>query len=246
MTDLDRAMLRIALHDKWKYAEYLDNFRAVAREVGKNSPRADWVRVSRCFRAAISVLKLSPFLSAEDDRRLAEAIGRTMGLRPISQKPVSNESPTRHLFDHTDGQGPPVEPLPYLIANAEQMLYDYEMHHRNDGVTGQFMAVKKRVDFERDVVMPAIRDVLGNPFFDKTPFTWFRELKKKGVLAWQEGQVVKLAKAIHDEDRFGDMPVLADALEDAGCDDNEIMAHAHSGNLHVKGCWVVDLILGRL
>jgi hypothetical protein len=44
---------------------------------------------------------------------------------------------------------------------------------------------------------------------------------------------------------FHDLPILADALEDAGCDNEEIIAHCRSDGPHVRGCWVVDLILGK-
>jgi hypothetical protein len=42
-----------------------------------------------------------------------------------------------------------------------------------------------------------------------------------------------------------EMAVLADALQDAGCDDEQILSHCRSDGPHVKGCWVVDLILGK-
>ena len=45
--------------------------------------------------------------------------------------------------------------------------------------------------------------------------------------------------------KFDDLPVLADALEEAGCDNREILAHYRSGGEHVRGCWVVDLMLGK-
>ncbi len=41
------------------------------------------------------------------------------------------------------------------------------------------------------------------------------------------------------------MPVLADALEDAGCADADILAHCRGHGPHVRGCWVVDLVLGK-
>jgi hypothetical protein len=45
--------------------------------------------------------------------------------------------------------------------------------------------------------------------------------------------------------RFADLPILADALEDAGCADAAILAHCRSGGEQVRGCWVVDLLLGK-
>jgi hypothetical protein len=59
------------------------------------------------------------------------------------------------------------------------------------------------------------------------------------------GTAIKLAKAIYEERTFDRLPILADALEDAGCDNTDILAHCRSGGEHVRGCWVVDLLLGK-
>jgi hypothetical protein len=54
-----------------------------------------------------------------------------------------------------------------------------------------------------------------------------------------------MARAAYVERHFGDLPILADALEEAGCADAAILAHCRSGGAHVRGCWVVDLLTGR-
>jgi hypothetical protein len=80
-------------------------------------------------------------------------------------------------------------------------------------------------------------DIFGNPF---------RPVALEHVwLAWNDGTIPKIAQAIYDERAFDRMPMLADALEEAGCTDADILAHCRSGHEHVRGCWVVDLILGR-
>jgi hypothetical protein len=63
--------------------------------------------------------------------------------------------------------------------------------------------------------------------------------------AWNDGAIRKLAEAIYQQRRFADLPILADALEEAGCSEAAILAHCHSGGEHVRGCWVVDLLTGR-
>jgi hypothetical protein len=65
------------------------------------------------------------------------------------------------------------------------------------------------------------------------------------IRAWNDRLVVRLAQAIYDERRWGDMPILADALLDAGADDEELLAHLRSEGPHVRGCWALDLILGK-
>jgi hypothetical protein len=66
------------------------------------------------------------------------------------------------------------------------------------------------------------------------------------VSAWNDRHIVRLAQAVYDERRWGDMPVLGDALLDAGCDNDDMLAHCRQqGGVHVRGCWVIDLLLGN-
>jgi hypothetical protein len=79
-----------------------------------------------------------------------------------------------------------------------------------------------------------LRDVVGNPFrsveFDP---------------AWRTPTAVNLAQVAYAERRFDDLPVLADALEDAGCTDADLLGHCRGPGPHVRGCWAVDLLLGK-
>jgi hypothetical protein len=60
---------------------------------------------------------------------------------------------------------------------------------------------------------------------------------------WRTSNVTALAKAIYDDRAFDRLPILADALEDAGCDNADILNHCRQPGEHVRGCWVVDLVL---
>jgi hypothetical protein len=64
-------------------------------------------------------------------------------------------------------------------------------------------------------------------------------------LAWEGGTVVKLAAAIYDKRAFDRLPILADALEDAGCTEAELLAHLRGPGPHARGCWALDLLLGK-
>jgi hypothetical protein len=80
-------------------------------------------------------------------------------------------------------------------------------------------------------------DLFGNPF---------RPVRFDGSwLIQHDGAVAKLAQVIYDEDRFGDLPILADALEEAGCTSTEMLEHCRARQSHYRGCWVVDLILAK-
>ncbi len=91
--------------------------------------------------------------------------------------------------------------------------------------------------WEQAEVAALYRDVVGNPF---RPV-----VIAPAVLAWNEGTVRRLAQAIYDERAFDRLPLLADALEEAGCDDADVLAHCRGPRPHVRGCWVVDLLLGK-
>jgi hypothetical protein len=82
-----------------------------------------------------------------------------------------------------------------------------------------------------------LRDIVGDPFRRVTCHpSW---------ATWNGGTVPDLAQVIYDDRAFDRLPILADALEDAGCDDAEILTDCRSGGDHVRGCWVVDLLLGK-
>jgi hypothetical protein len=66
----------------------------------------------------------------------------------------------------------------------------------------------------------------------------------RSVLAWNDRLVVRLARRIYDERRWADLPILADALFDAGCED-DIGSHYRQQREHVRGCWLLDLILSQ-
>jgi hypothetical protein len=83
-----------------------------------------------------------------------------------------------------------------------------------------------------------LRDVCASPF-GPAP------LADPAWLAWSDGTVVKLARGIYEERAFDRMPVLADALADAGCTNESILAHCRGSGPHIRGCWPVDLLLGR-
>jgi hypothetical protein len=91
---------------------------------------------------------------------------------------------------------------------------------------------------ERGSQCEVLRDIFGSlPFY-----TVFLD---PAWLTWQGGLVVSMAKTMYDSRDFTDMPILADALEDAGCSDPDILGHCRSGDEHVRGCWVIDLLLGK-
>jgi hypothetical protein len=65
-------------------------------------------------------------------------------------------------------------------------------------------------------------------------------------LSWRTATAVQLAKQMYESRDFSLMPILADALQDAGCDSDDVLNHCRDANAaHVRGCWVIDLVLNR-
>jgi len=90
---------------------------------------------------------------------------------------------------------------------------------------------------EKTKQIPLIHCIFGNPFCPACiDSAW---------LTWNDGTVVSIAEAIYTDRAFDRLPILADALEDAGCDNRDILEHCRLPGVHVRGCWVVDLVLGK-
>ncbi|OAI47607.1 hypothetical protein AYO44_01645 [Planctomycetaceae bacterium SCGC AG-212-F19] len=79
-----------------------------------------------------------------------------------------------------------------------------------------------------------LRDLFGNPFRMVT-------MDRR----WSTANVVSLGETVYADRAFDRLPILADALEDAGCTNADVLEHCRSNGPHVRGCWVVDLILGK-
>src|SRR5262249_23625666 len=87
-----------------------------------------------------------------------------------------------------------------------------------------FTAYHQQVEVLRDLLVHSPRP-------DRVDPAW---------LTWNNGTVVKLAAAIYDQRNWDAMPVLADALQDAGCTDQDLLLHLRGPGPHVRGCWALD------
>jgi hypothetical protein len=91
------------------------------------------------------------------------------------------------------------------------------------------------IDIESHAFAPLLRDIFGNPFRPAR----FRP-------SWRTGTATAIARQMYESRDFGAMPILADALQDAGCDCDDLLAHCRDPQgVHVRGCWAVDLVLGK-
>jgi hypothetical protein len=182
------------------------------------------------YRAAVEVAERHADGLASDEE-LREASGRVWRLidhtedydwSPDKQGMLLAANGVRHATYHTE----PDYPLAYL-AGATALGAKNALVH--EGVR------------ERDVLAgqsALLRDVLG-------PLPFRPVALSPLVRHWNDGTAVRLAEAIYHERAFDRLPILADALEEAGCNDPEILGHCRAAGPHARGCWVVDLLLGR-
>jgi hypothetical protein len=128
----------------------------------------------------------------------------------------------RRNHGNSEGAGYMLRDVPEAVICAEKPIAG------QDGGTDR---IRQR---EERVLVALIRDIFGNPF-------------RPAALdpAWRTPTVVALARQMYESRDFGAMPILADALQDAGCDSAAILDHCRGPGPHVRGCWVVDLVLGK-
>jgi hypothetical protein len=113
--------------------------------------------------------------------------------------------------------------------------YIYPVWHVfSNAPTGELQSDGSAYYVETGYQAALLREIFGNPFH---PVTIDR--------AWLTANVAGLAQSIYDDRAFDRLPILADALEDAGCDNADILNHCRQPGEHVRGCWVVDLVLGK-
>jgi len=122
-----------------------------------------------------------------------------------------------------------------IVLIDEQSLLTYTnkiLHHI------RLSSVKWDTSREEIFQSNILRCLFGNePDFDsKVPLS-------RDWLSWNDGAISKIAHGIYNDKSFGDMPILADAFEDAGCTDKRILEHCR-GTVHVKGDWLLDKVLG--
>jgi hypothetical protein len=132
---------------------------------------------------------------------------------------------------------PEVEPASY--GTAARAVYKLVYHARPVGWSImqqpiEAASVASGRSSEDAAQVALFCDIFGNPF---RPVTFSPE--------WRTDTAVSLASQMYQSRDFSAMPILADALQDAGCDNADILDHCRSPGPHVRGCWVVDLVLGK-
>jgi hypothetical protein len=183
--------------------------------------------------------------TADDLRAAADAAGAVSDASGAGQTPEERAGGAGALHAHAAaGLGPELDPdLKYTAAAAVASFRSgpvpagdpsSEEYTRTEEYRRHQARFLECWDDELAAQAGLVRDLFGNPFrpvaFDP---------------AWRSPTAVVLAQAMYDGRDFAAMPVLADALQDAGCEQQDVLGHCRGGGEHVRGCWVVDHVLGR-
>lgn len=113
---------------------------------------------------------------------------------------------------------------PYVAANATGWEKGASSHTSDE----EAVEAQQRLSYDIYGLSPGLKPVTAAPW-----------------VAWNGGTVKRMAGVIYDEKTFDQMPVLGDALEDAGCKNAAVLTHCREETVHVRGCWLLDLLLGK-
>ncbi len=178
--------------------------------------------------------RIWPLLTDERSRWAVQVAERYADGLAEEQERIAAWTAARSVGSSHDGPEPfcfPIHALLYETA-SEKQFFSWELVY---GLSHWWHEPSERVSASE--IVHIIREIFGNPFQGA--------LIQQEWLAWNHGTTRKIALAAYEERAFGRMPILADALEDAGCDNADILNHCRNCSEHVHGCWVVDLLLGK-
>lgn len=217
------------------------------------------VAVACCRRAWPNIAELTSRIAVEVAERHADGTASDEELQNAysnarqaadETNPMRPGQPMRDWDDPLTNQAQAVHYLASACACAAYppgLAFAAAIEAESDVALGVAMTQQHREGHanEESAIADLVRDIFGNPL--RPALTVY-----PAWLTWQGGTVAKLAVAAYDERRLPEgtldparLAVLADALEDAGCADAELLAHLRGPVIHVRGCWAVDLLLGK-
>jgi hypothetical protein len=148
---------------------------------------------------------------------------------------VFNRPSNRTIDDYATAAARDVlEPYPRFVAQKLCSTLQYIADPHMDFISDVSAPVRREQRFLADLV----RDIFGDPFRHTS-------LPAQDILAWNDSTLLKIAEAIYAERAFDRMPILHDALLDAGCADEALLSHCRNPEGHARGCWGLDAILGK-
>lgn len=192
-----------------------------SRMLGCACARRLWHLLDPLYQTAIEVAEKyeDDRASADDLDRVVEAVTAAMYTDYRGQTDIELARIVVEMATHRKAAFPDLDKAASAFAwDAENAENDW------DDAREQEVAVQ----------VTLVHDIFGNPF---RPVTFSQE--------WRTFTTVAMAKQMYESRDFSAMPILADAFQDADCDSTDILDHCRGVGLHVRGCWVVDMLLEK-
>jgi uncharacterized protein (TIGR03066 family) len=213
----------------------------------------EWVRAEEdaIWRAAMA-------LRPRRQRLLASAMVRSLG-RGASDSVVVAALEANDRFADTGKTKAALKRARQSLADARVALAELSATGERSILGGYMAMFAAAVACSENATAGTVREVVlawreaekvSKAEARRRAYPVFREVAGPDTLpafspSWRTDTAVLIAKQMYDSREFSAMPILADALQDAGCDNDEVLNHCRDANqVHVRGCWVVDLVLG--
>jgi hypothetical protein len=189
-----------------------------------------------CCRRAMTTTNVRPRTEPFVDvaERFADGEATITDLQTVGCNPASVEDRrTNSALHHACMNAAEVE-FGVVMADCAALNAAWGATHAKTLMPDNGMSEGRLVG-EQAVQCSILRDIFGNPFH---PISFSPQ--------WRTDTTVMLARQMYESRDFSTMPILADALQDAGCDNDDILNHCRDESLpHIRGCWVVDLVLSK-
>lgn len=200
-------------------------------EALKRSFSSDWpygertVRKRSLFGAACCRLVWRSVSADPRCRRKVEYI------ETMTEQRLSPDEEEELFFDVKIAAEHPKDGTPPAQMQAANLVYDAESPEM---ALGYLLTWRGRADRAQQL-SDLLREIVGNPF-----------RKAKFHKKWRTDTVLAVAQQAYDTRKYAALPILADALQDAGCNNDDLLHHLRDPSAtHVRGCWALDLVLGK-
>ena len=191
------------------------------------------------------------FTTNDDYQRAVDDFGRGV-MDTLFQPPADPDDPTPEQIVQ------PMESLPAVVAQALQAVVtlpnDFGLMRAMQWVS---TAARRRANGvnplastrnAKQQMCEVYREIVGNPFRERVTAGPEWVLAGGRVTGWMlkvSETARAIARGVEADQAFDRLPILADALEDDGCSDAELLGHLRGSSHHLRGCWAVDLVLGK-
>ena len=228
-------------------ADYLAcrDFRVLQNEfLGRGSARQRVLFAVACARSLWHLLPAPWRYAVETVERFADGEATDEEVREVLNTPYASPKPSAAA----PGRERAVQAVGYLAEPWRWRHPQRQSRYASIDPAGYPIAAVSRSAAEalakvitweeaRGRQLLLLRDIDGNPFRPA--------VIAPAWLVWNDSCALRIAQTAYRERSFERLPILADALEEVGCDNADILNHCRSGGEHVRGCWAVDLLIGK-